>query len=211
MSGSIRPIPSSPFEPGASPFRVKGTTYLGLLGRFERDVPGGIRNVLDRIDDPRVAEFLGQPFLPSSMYDIFPLLDAGIVGARIVGKSYRTFVREGAAYQADRDMSGVYRVLLRLASPRRAVERIPRIFMQYVDFGDIGGSLTSDTRFEGVISGIPQPVCPWIQGVFEGFTPVVLRRAGATQASVIFRPFEPQRTTGRVQLMTAAMSVSWNE
>lgn len=211
MSSSVRPIAYPSFEPGKSPFRVKGTTYKGLLDRFDRDVPGGFRSVLERIEDPRAVDFLRQTFLPSSMYDIFPLLDAGVVGARIVGKSYRTFVREGAEYQADRDMSGVYRVLLRFASPRRVIERIPRVFMQYMDFGNIDGALAGPSRFEGVVSGIPQPVCPWIQSVLEGFIPVVIRRAGASQASVIVRPFEQERVASGVPLMTAQLSVSWNE
>lgn len=200
---------SGPFDPGQSPYRVKGTTYRGLLDRFDRDLPGGFQSVLDRIVDQRILEFFRQPFLPSSMYDIYPLLDAGAGGARIAGKAYRTFVREGAAYQADRDMSGVYRVLLRLASPRLVIDRVPRIFMQYVDFGSMNGSLTGETRFEGAVRGMPQAVCPWIQGVLEGFVPVVLQRAGAREASVIIRPFEHERTDNGVPLMAAQVNFSW--
>lgn len=208
MTSGIHPIYGR-FEPGRSPFRTKGTSYIGLVTRFDRDLPGGFPSVLERIEDPKAAAFLGQSFLASSTYDILPLLDAGQVGARLGGKIYRSFVREGAAYQADRDMSGVYRMLLRIATPGLVVERIPRVLMQYLDFGKMTGALTDEYRYEGMLTGIPKPVCPWIHSVLEGFTPVVMAKAGASATTVMVRPFEAEGSVDDMPIMKARVTVSW--
>lgn len=199
-----------PFAPGESPFRTKGTAYLGLLASFDRRVPGGSKAVLERLTDPRVAAFFGRRFLASSMYDVLPLLEASMLAAKIAGVPWREFVRGGARFQAERDLSGVYRMLLRVASPTLVVERLARILVQYFDFGEVEGEFTGMTRFEARVRGVPRPVAPWLTAIGEGFIPVVMKAAGAQKTSVLVHPFEPSGHVRGMEVASARFRVTWD-
>lgn len=198
------------FEVGASPFRVKGVAYQGLRASFDARVPGGLEGVVARIDRPELTAFFAQPFLPSSTYDILPLLEASQSAARACGTPWREFVRAGSRLQAERDLGGVYRTLLRLASPRMVVDRIPRILTQYLSFGEVKGALTADTHWEAESRGIPQPVSSWMHAIAEGFVPVLLEAAGAKDVAMVFRPFSVEGRSAGVDLIHARFSVTWS-
>jgi hypothetical protein len=198
-----------PFVPGESPFRTKGTAYLGLLASFDRRVPGGSKAVLARLENPDTITFFSQRFLASSTYDILPLLEASQLAAKVAGTPWREFVRGGARFQAERDLNGVYKVLLRVASVRLVVERIPRILGQYFNFGEVDGSFVGEKRYEARVRGVPRSVGVWLSAIGEGFVPVLMEAAGAKEVAVLIHPFA---TDGRVQGMetlTTRFSVSW--
>lgn len=211
--GNLRDRPMhaiyGPFDPGQSPFKTKGTAYVGINERFEVRLAGGFDAVLERVEDPRVRSFFAQRFLPSSMYDVLPLVEAAQIGAKIVGQSWREFVREGAALQAEKDMRGVYRMLLCVASPQLVVERLPRMLVRYFDFGKVVGEFNGSNRYEAVLTGIPKTVGPWLQGVAEGFIPAVMATSGARQTSVIMHPFEFEADGPGMDFTTTRLSVTW--
>jgi hypothetical protein len=198
-----------PFEPGQSPFRAKGTTYLALYASFDKRVPGGSEAVFSRIEDARVIAFFEQRFLASSTYDILPMLEASKLAAKIAGAPWREFVRGGAKFTAERDLNGVYRVLLKLASPRMVVERLPRILVQYFTFGHVEGHFSGPTRYEAIARGIPKPVAPWLTHAAEGFVPTVMGAAGAKDAAVIVHPFDVEDHVQGMEMHTTRFSVSW--
>lgn len=198
-----------PFAPGESPFRTKGTGYLGLFDSFDRRVPGGKKAVFARLADPRVAAFFAQRFLASSTYDLLPLLDASMTAAKITNVPWREFVRGGARIQAERDLDGVYKVLLRVASARLVVERLPRILVQYFNFGAVEGRFSGEKRFEARIRGVPRPVAPWLTAIGEGFVPVVMQAAGAASSVVLVHPFEHDGEAHGMETTSARFSVSW--
>jgi hypothetical protein len=197
------------FEPGKSPFRIKGTAYTGLFQSFDVLIPGGWASVAAAFEDPRVVEFFKQPFLPSSMYDVFPILEADRVAGRLAGKPWRSIARESAVYQVERDLGGVYRGLLKLASARMVVERSPRILMQYLDFGSIEGELVGTTRYEGLISGIPRPASLWLHTCVEAFVLTLFAAAGTHDASVIVHPFQYEGDRDGMEMTRARLSISW--
>ena len=113
-------------------FHCKGNVYLGL---FESLRTLAIKEeVCARIESTSLRAFAMQPFLMASWYDIEPILALGETGARITGKPYADFMRSMAVDQANRDVGGVYRVLLKLASPSAVVDRLPRVANRYFDF-----------------------------------------------------------------------------
>jgi len=197
------------FAYGDGPFKVKGTAYRGLQESFDARVPGGMAAVVAKMNRPEVRAFFSQPFLPGSTYDLFPLLEASQVAARIQGTPWPAFVREGSRLQAERDLNGVYRTLLRLASPGLVVERLPRILRQYMAFADVAGEIVGEGRFEAVATGIPAPATPWMLAMAEGFVPVLMKVAGAKEVAVIVHPREPQGTELGVPIETARFSISW--
>lgn len=199
------------FAPGTSPFRAKGTVYQGLFASFDRRVPGGSRAVLERIEDRDVLAFFDQRFLAGSTYDVLPLLEASQVSSRVAGIPWREFVRGGARFQAERDLNGVYKVLLRLAAPRIVVERLPRVLIQYFNFGKVSGSFSGPTRYEAAAHAIPRPVAPWLGAVAEGFIPHVMTAAGAKEVAVIVHPFTSDGEAHGMELLAARFSVTWVE
>ncbi len=199
-----------PFAFGQSPYRVKGLAYLGLRDSFDKRVPGGMRGVVARIGRTEVEAFFEQHFLPSSTYDILPLIEASQTAARICGVPWREFVRVGSRLQAERDLNGVYRAFLRLATPKLVVDRIPRILMQYMTFGAVEGQMTAPRRFEGVSRGLPRPVAPWMLAIAEGFVPILLETAGAKDAALLSHPPTVEEGSGAgLEHLTTRFSVSW--
>src|SRR5690242_18619455 len=74
-----------PQPPGKNPYRVKGNAYRGHMDYVEQHVPGGIEAMRAGFEDPLLKEFFGQTFLAASFYDLYPLVAAGWVCAKLCG------------------------------------------------------------------------------------------------------------------------------
>src|SRR5262249_31806815 len=119
--------------PLRSEFRAKGVMYRGVVAYLDAHVPGGVAAAVASMHDDHQA-FFGQTFLASSWYDIAPLVPFVDAASRAVGTGFLDLMRAVSVAQAERDMGGIYRVLLALASPDMVVERLPRTAGQYFDF-----------------------------------------------------------------------------
>lgn len=166
-----------------SPFHAKGLVYQGARHFYAARVRGGLE-AFRRHLEPELAEFFDQPFLAGSWYDILPIVSLSQTAARLSGLAHHQLVRQNAAWVAERDMNGVYRFALKLTSPAAVVSRLPRLSLQYFDFGRAEGEMTGDRRFETWRHGIPEVLAQWMIWVTEGFTPVVLEAAGADRVAV---------------------------
>jgi hypothetical protein len=200
-----------PFAPGESPFRTKGNVYKSLFDSADTRVPGGRKAVLEQIDDPALAKFFSQNFLAASTYDVLPIVPFGMVGAKILNVPYLEFVRGGAAFTARRDMNGIYKVLLKLASPEAVVKRLPRILIQYFNFGKVEGNATSSCSYQARATGIPQPILLWVTNAARGFIPVVMAAAGARDTEVVIDAPEPDRKEHGVMLFRTSFEVRWRK
>lgn len=185
-----------------SPFHAKGLVYQGARDFYAKRVPGGLDAVRRRLE-PDLADFFGQSFLAGGWYDVLPIVPLSRTAAHLSGVTHPRLVRENAAWVAERDMNGVYRFALKLASPGAVVSRLPRLSMQYFDFGRAEGAATGDRRFETWRYGIPEALAQWMVWVTEGFTPVVLKAAGAGQVTV--RVQEQERDGDVLGLHTVRM------
>lgn len=180
--GGVSLLESIPFAPGTSPFRVKGTAYRGHLDYVARRAPGGVEAMLERMDERQgMRAFYEQPFLASSLYDVFPLAWGGVVGGAMMGTSYLDFVRIRTSEQAKSDVGGVYRVLLALTSPNAVAQRLPKLLGQYFDFGATAIEVNEPGRVVATRTGIPAAIVPWYEKVTEGYCDVVIVRAGAKE------------------------------
>ena len=196
------------FAPGESPFRTKGNVYRALLESADRRVPGSRSAVLASLD-PALVRFYAQPFLAGATYDLFPVVPFGAAGARLCNLSYPEFVRGGAAFAAERDMRGIYKFLLRFTSPAALVQRLPKILLQYFDFGKVEGKFLSECSYQAVVSDIPQPVNLWLMNVAHGFMPIVMKAAGARDATL---QLGQAMTDGRrhgVAMLRATFTITW--
>jgi len=189
MSRATQPLDESrplPFRPGESPFRVKGVAYRGHLEYVSEHVPGGVDEMLRGFRDPALPGFFAQKFLPSTYYDIIPLIVAGYVCARQSRKSFSEFVRIRSRYQAERDVGGIYRVLLKLISPMHVIERLSALQEQYFDFAAGSVELVGERHALLQRPQLPAMLAGWTATVLETYVDVLLTRAGAK--SVLARP-----------------------
>lgn len=170
--------------PGKSPFHAKGLVYQGARDFYAQRIPGGLEALEPNLEDELREFFFEQQFLAGSWYDVLPIVPLSRRAAHLAGLTHPALVRENAAWVANRDMNGVYRFALKLASPAAVASRLPRLSMQYFDFGDASGEQTGDGRFETWRYGIPTSLAQWMVWVTQGFTPVALTAAGARSTTV---------------------------
>jgi hypothetical protein len=172
------------FAPGESPFLAKGIVFLTARGFYEQRVPGGIAAVHEKISDPATVTFLQQRFLTGGWYDLLPILTASAAAARVCQMSTLELVRETAKWQAEHDLTGIYRMVLAIASPAAVAQRLPSLSKQYFNFGEADGRMVEEQAFESNRWGIPAPLEGWFATVTAGYVPVALEKAGARNVRV---------------------------
>jgi hypothetical protein len=209
VPNSLRPRQAPTFPPGASPFRAKGNVYLGMLESTNARCPGGVSAVLERVESPELHEFYAQPFVAALWYDLLPLLPFSVQAARLAGRPHLQYVRDGARFQANRDVNGVYRFFLKLATPKMLVERLPRVFSQYFDFGKIEGFKLDGNRAEIHGRMIPEPLGAWMFACVEGFVPQLMTIHGAKDVSARLDPLQPDGELHGVPTIHTRLVLTW--
>jgi hypothetical protein len=176
-----------PVPPGESPFHIRGTGYLGHLAWVDQQFPGG-RTAFLALLSPPMRTFFSQTFLAISMHDFLPLASAGQVCARALGMPFVEFVEMRARHQAQVDVAGVYRVLLKLTSARMIAAKLPGIMTKYFDFGETR-ALSDDplcVKFE--VTKVPEMLVDWFLGCYTGYVEVVVGAAGGQLPTLDFHP-----------------------
>tara|TARA_B100001750_G_scaffold244054_1_gene260555 strand:+ start:532 stop:1170 length:639 start_codon:yes stop_codon:yes gene_type:complete len=168
-----------PFAPGESPFRVKGIAYKGHIAYTERYVPGGMA-AMKAAMDPAAAAFFEQPLLAASMYDVFPLAQAGVACAQLTRLSFPQFLRIRSRVQAESDINGVYKFLMNLVTAEAIGQRIPKIIGQYFDFVETEITEVQPKRVVTVAHGLPEAVAPWFALVATTYFDTALKLAGSS-------------------------------
>src|SRR5260221_5621605 len=102
----------SVYAPGASPFHSKGTIWMGVRTCVEECVVGGVDAVARELDPP-LRDFFTQMFVSPGWYDILPVTPVADAIGRVMNVGRMEYVRQRALWQAERDMRGVYRLLLK--------------------------------------------------------------------------------------------------
>jgi hypothetical protein len=175
---SFAPIDETPpVPPGESPFHIRGTGYLGHFAWVDQQFPGGRGAFLDLLSPPMRA-FFSQTFLAISMFDFLPLAAAGRVCARALGMKFVDFIEMRGRHQAQVDIGGVYRMLLKMTSPRLVAAKLPTIMSKYFDFGTVR-PLSEEprcVRFEN--ASVPNILVGWFRGCYTGYVEVVVSAAG---------------------------------
>lgn len=172
-----------PYAPGESPYKAKGTTMAGHVTWATDLFPGGIERA-DAVVAPEMAEYFRQPFLASAWYDLYPLCHVGPPMAADMGIPYLKLVRDRTRWQAERDIKGVYRILLRAVSAERLARIVPRQIQQSFNFGEVQCRVVHKGHVTGTMRGIPWALLPWLSVVVEEYTTVVIERSGGKSPHV---------------------------
>jgi hypothetical protein len=197
------------FLPGEGQFRAKGLLYKGLVASTDARCPGGYSAVLARIEDGPLKDFLAQSFLAASLYDVMPLIAFSKMAAQVANVPHSKYARDGARFAANRDINGVHRFFLKLASPKLVADRLPRLMLQYFDFGRVESAALGPRSYEIVAHEIPEPVAHWLMLMIEGFVPVALQIAGAKSVVAKIDTPEPDGSTKGVALVSTRLHLTW--
>jgi hypothetical protein len=174
--------------PGRGSFRIKGLAIEGLHSYVAQNVPGGTARVFESIEDPVLREYVKQPFLAASRYDILPYLQTVVAAAAVTGMPASRFLAEQCSWQAARDVSGVYRLLLKVASPETVAQRLGLVWGRYFDFARIDVVAVTPGSVVLSVRQLPSFLLPWYRAgaVTAGNTVIAL--AGATDIKVAITP-----------------------
>jgi hypothetical protein len=198
-----------------APFRTKGLVFRGALDFYEGLVPGGAAAVIAQATKwnpslPALAEFLSQSFVAGGWYDVFPILPLSRTAARLVGLTHRQITRDNAAWMARRDLHGVYKVVLQLASVEMVAMRLPRLSLRYFDFGSSSGAMVGPKRMSSQRIGIPSLLGEWFMQCTEGFVPVALALAGAKDVVVRCTSAPGAVRRAGQELVDITVELSWS-
>jgi hypothetical protein len=209
------PLPTGdedlPFVPGRSPFHIKGIAYRGHFDYAAKHIPGGAAAVNRVFRSSALRFFFEQQFLAASWYDALPIVPLWYACAEVLGRSRVDFLRTRTRHQAEQDIHGVYRMILRLASAEMVAQRIPRVVGKYFDFGSTDASLVQPGLARYVQSGVPAYLAPWFGIVGETFLQVALEIAGAKKTQVRRAPPAAAGAAHGVALVTIAAEVAFDE
>jgi hypothetical protein len=165
--------------------------YRGLLLLVEKRLTGGIRALLDALDDERLAEFTQQPFLAATRYDILPMLPLCATVADLLGRPLAQFSREAAVGQARYDARHVYHRLVEAHTLSDLSTRLPRFGIQYYDFGGYEGRDRGPGHLLLRRTGLPRYITPWYGPMQAGYMEEIIRQLGAKHAEATPMREEP--------------------
>ena len=154
----MRPLP---FEAGQSPFHIKGLMYYGLLKHAEHKVPGGLEALREALPSDSLRQFIDEPFIAASWYDVFPIMPISATVARLQDRSVADFMHQRTARQAEKDIRGMYRFLLKLTSAQTLAKNLPRVTSQVFDFGDVEIHSAEKGCVRASRTGLPEILAPW--------------------------------------------------
>jgi len=190
------------------PFRAKGLVFLGAREFYRAHVPGG-SDAVRALLDPRTLAFFDQRFLSGNWYDVMPILPISAAAARAAVTSHTRIVRDNATWMAKRDLRGIYKLIVQMASVEMVVARLPDLSLRYFDFGTADGKMVEDRLFESNRFGIPAPLADWFATATTGFVPVALESAGAKNVRVRGSAHAPDGHAHGVALMRTRFQISW--
>lgn len=194
---------------GTGPFHVKGVLYLGTQKYFQNDVPDGMAKLAETLEDPSVKEFIQQKFLPSSWYDVLPVAPLIRAEAEVCHQTVPSYLRKRAAFQAREDISGVYRWLLKLASPETVALKIPRLLTQIFDFGDSYTERLDEHVVQMELRQFPAALSEWYSTAFEVYAETALGLAGAKNVSLVLKATPTGTHASGVPLVTLKGDAHW--
>lgn len=196
--------------PGASPLHVKGVLYRATQEYFRDQVQGGLESLYAELaGEPEILEFIQQPFLAGSWYDVLPVATLIHAEARAMRLPLASYLRVRARYQAESDIHGVYRFLLKLVSPDSVAMRLPRLMAQMLDFGTTESKLVEPGHAELTMRGFPAALTDWYTFGFNVYADVAIRLAGAKKVTVTIHPSQPEPSRDGIPMVTINMEARY--
>jgi hypothetical protein len=175
-----------------SPYRVRGSLYLGTRSYFEANVAGGFGALLGALR-PALREFMSQSFRTRAFYEVMDCPELIDVEARVSGLSVPRYLDRRTQWQASRDLSGARALLLRLAPPSFFVARMAAVMTDTFNFGRPVVSKVEQRCLRVEIAGVPQRLCAWLEHSVGVYGQACVEASGRQHVEV--RSLPPVRVT----------------
>lgn len=198
----------SPFPIGESPFRAKGVLFRGTQEFFTEHVRGGFDALQRQLGEGPLAAFIAQKFLPASYYDALTIPALIRAEADACGLSLPLYMQKRTRWQAERDMNGVYRLLLKVTSADTIAVRLPRVLSQMFNFPQ------PVTEVEGTaattqLTGVPEVLVDYFHMAVGTYAPALLELAGAKRARTEILETLAAGTQHGMRVVTLQFRASW--
>lgn len=162
----------------AGGFHAKGSAYRGLQDYVAQSVPGGMNAVLLRLPE-RARTFFAQSFSGEGWYDVVPIEEVTRTAASVTQTPHELFCTRYADAMLKNDTSGVYRAILRFASPELLVRALPHTTSRYFDFVKSSVQHIDARSYRVRVSGIPKAMVQTYIHVTSVFIQHAIAGAGA--------------------------------
>ena len=199
-----------PEIPGRHPFRVKGHGLRARMAVYDSLVPGGRDAVIAAIDDERVREYLRQPILAASWYDLFVHAALDLAAADLRKMTAWDSVASASAIQARADARGIYSLLLRVVSPHLLVRKLGAISSQYFDHGEVLVERVDAREARMTRTGIANQLYWWWGGILDGYVHALFELAGAKNLRVRCGPLRSDSMDDPLGLGSFAVEIGWD-
>jgi hypothetical protein len=189
---------------------VKGNVYLGTQSFFDRKVPGGLATLVRAIPEPELRDFIQQKFLAVSWYDVLPAVPLIRAEARAMGFTVRRYLTIRSTYQAERDLTGVYRFLLKVTSTESVALRLPRLFAQIFDFGTAESTVVAPGHVRAFVRDFPTTLFDWFAVSIEAYATTAMRLTGANDPHAHSRRIDAALAPDGTQLSSLRIDLRWS-
>jgi hypothetical protein len=136
---------------------MKGNAWRGVQEFIQAVAPGGMAAVSPRLSEA-TQRFFAQMFVPSAWYDILPIEEITRASALLTGETHTMHCRALADFILKRDSTGLYRAILRFATPELMVRALPFATKRYFDFVKLDVHNVDQRSYRVIVSGVPQLV-----------------------------------------------------
>lgn len=201
--------PPLPVSAGKSPFAIKGIAYRGFVYSASRALPGGFDELVDALDDAALREFILQPFLASSRYDVLPLRPLTASLAALLSQPFDVLVEAAAAAQARYDARTVFRQMFGGSTLDDWHERAVRFGVQYYGFGRFEAAIEEPRSVVLRHTGVPEYLVPWYAPMQRGYSAETVRLLGGRDVVSETLAPQPSASVDRFDMLTTATHVSW--
>jgi hypothetical protein len=176
---------------------------------YDKIIPGGRAAVLEAVSDEATREYLKQPILAASWYDLFAHAALDIAAADLQEMQAWQSVAAASALQAEADASGIYRVLLRVVSPHMLIKKLGAISSQYFDHGKIAVERVDSRAGRMTLSGVANQLHWWWGGILDGYVHSLFRLAGAKDVVFTCGPLTSDKPDDPLGLGGFTVDVHW--
>ncbi len=201
--------PPLPCPAGESPFSIKGLPYRGFVHLVNQTLPGGLEELIEALDDESLRDFIRQPFLASSRYDILPLRPLMNTLAELLGKPFDELVFKTAQAQVRYDAKTVFKHVFGGASLDNWHEKASRIGGQYNSFGHSWGERPGPLEVITHHDGVPEYLEPWYVPMQRGYGEATARVLGAATTTSEALRSEPAGFFEGFPTVNTSVRVEW--
>jgi len=209
---SLDPPPRLPRPPGENPFRHKGISMNGLVTFIKELAPGQFDTIVNQIADPRIRDFVRQPFVAAGWYDCLPILHLASACAAFLHMPTTKLLIDHATWQVQHDLKGVHKLLAaKLITPEALVARTTDITKRYYDFANVEVVSCTPGVLVTTVSRLPEVLVPWFKVVPKVALTVLMQHAGAENIKVAYGPSKPDGDVDGIPIVKISARRTWTQ